>query len=247
MSYETIIYEKREKVGYITLNRPHEGNAINAQLNRELIDVCRQVTEDKDVLVVVLTGAGEGFSIGSDPHQDRETMGAAQAIASIDHPVIAAINGDALGKGLELALSSDVRLASENATFGFPESSLGLIPMDGGTQRLPRIVGRGKAMEMILIAEPIDAQEAYRIGLVNRVVPREKLLHEAEEMANRMASRGPIALRYAKEAVLKGLDLTLEQGLRLEGDLYFLLQTTEDIAEGIRSFLERRTPQFKGK
>ena len=197
--------------------------------------------------MVVLTGAGEGFSIGSDPHQDRETMGAAQAIASIDHPVIAAINGDALGKGLELALSSDVRLASENATFGFPESSLGLIPMDGGTQRLPRIVGRGKAMEMILIAETIDAQEAYRIGLVNRVVPREELLHEAEEMATRMASRGPIALRYAKEAVLKGLDLTLEQGLRLEGDLYFLLQTTEDIAEGIRSFLERRTPQFKGK
>ena len=251
MPYETIIYRKEGDIGYITLNRPEADNAINHQLRKELGDVCQRITDDDEVSVVIITGAGErAFSSGVDPDEmgDPKTgESAIKAIAGLDRPVIAAINGDAFGRGLELALSADIRLASENASFGFPESSLGLIPMGGGTQRLPRIVGRGKALEMILTAEPIDAQEAYRVGLVSRVLPGGELLPQAEELAKKIASGGPIALRYAKEAVIKGLDLTLEQGLRLEADLYFLLQTTDDLAEGIRAFLERRPPEFKGE
>jgi enoyl-CoA hydratase len=160
---------------------------------------------------------------------------------------IAAINGDAWGEGLELALSCDIRIASEGARFCLPHTGYGLIPGGGGTQRLPRLVGKGKALEMTLTAEPIDAQEAFRTGLVNKVVPHDELLQEVEELAGRIIARAPIALRYAKEAVNKGLDLTLEQGLRLEADLYFLIQTTDDRMEGIRAFLEKRSPQFKGE
>ena len=161
--------------------------------------------------------------------------------------VIAAINGDALGQGLELALSCDIRLASNEARFSLPQVAKGLIPGDGGTQRLSRIVGKGKALELILTAGVIDAGEALAIGLVNKVMAQEELTAGAEAMAKTMAAKGPIALRYAKEAVNKGLDLTLEQGLCLEADLYFLLHTTDDRTEGIRAFLEKRPPQFKGR
>jgi enoyl-CoA hydratase len=169
------------------------------------------------------------------------------AVAGLNCPVIAAVNGDALGAGLELALSCDIRICSENAHFGFPETSYGLIPGGGGTQRLPRIVGKGKATEMVITAEPIDAAEAYRIGLVTKVVPKQKLSTEAEEVAKRLSLRAPIAVRYAKEAVNKGMDMTLAQGLRLEADLSFLLQTTKDRAEGIKAFLEKRKATFKGE
>jgi len=152
-----------------------------------------------------------------------------------------------LGQGLELALSCDIRLASNKAKFSLPQVAEGLIPMDGGTQRLPRIVGKGKALELILTAEIISADEALAIGLVNKVVAKEELAAEAEAMAKAMTTKGPIALKYAKEAVNKGLDLTLEQGLRLEADLYLLLHTTDDRTEGIRAFLEKRPPQFKGQ
>jgi enoyl-CoA hydratase/carnithine racemase len=158
-----------------------------------------------------------------------------------------AVNGDALGQGLELVLAGDIRVASENATFGFPDTAFGLIPQDGGTQRLPPLVGKTKALEMLFTAEPIDVQEARRIGLVNKVVSQEELMPTVMGLATTMTSKGPIALRYAKEAVHKGLDLTLAQGLRLEADLYLLLQTTRDRTEGIRAFLEKRTPQFKGE
>jgi enoyl-CoA hydratase/carnithine racemase len=164
----------------------------------------------------------------------------------MDQPVIAAIHGDAVGRGLEMALACDIRFAAETSRFGLPHIKSGLIPRDGGTQRLVRLVGAGKAMEMILTGDPITAREAERIGLVNRVLPSEGIMDAVEAIAREMASGGPIALRYAKEAIGKGMDLTLDQGLRLEADLYFLLHTTADRNEGIRAFQEKRTPDFKG-
>ena len=261
MPYSTILYTKKEHIATITLNRPREDNVINQQLAEELEEVCQQVNQDDTVYVVVITGAGDkAFCGGSELEKSLRTSGiparagdlgrqyeVAKAVASIDRPVIAAINGDALGQGLELALSCDIRIASNKARFGFPEVASGLIPMDGGTQRLPRIVGRGKALELIFTAETINADEALEIGLVSKVVAQKDLASEVEGLAQSIASKAPIALRYIKEAVSKGLDLTLEQGLRLEADLYFLLHTTADRTEGIRAFLEKRTPKFKGK
>jgi enoyl-CoA hydratase/carnithine racemase len=168
-------------------------------------------------------------------------------VAGIDRPVIAAVDGDALGLGLEIALSCDIRIASEKARFGLPQVARGRIPLDGGTQRLPRIIGRGKAMELLLTAETISADEALEIGLVSKVVPPEALAGEVDKLAETIAAKGPIALRYLKEVVNKGLDMTLEQGLRLEADLYFLLHTTADRTEGIKSYLEKRPPKYKGK
>lgn len=244
MPYSTVIYTKKDHVAYITLNRPEAGNSINLELAQELEDICLKINQDDDIYVVTLTGAGnKTFCKGS----ELEKSGAAAAIAGIDRPVIAAINGDALGQGLELALSCDIRLASDKAIFGFPQVAQGLTPSDGGTQRLPRIVGRGKALELILTAETITAQEAFNIGLVSRMVGGAKLASEAEALAKTLASKGPIALRYIKEAVNKGLDLTLEQGLHLEADLYFLLHTTADRTEGITAFIKKRPPKFKGK
>ncbi len=258
MPDKPVIYIKKEHVAHITLNRPEADNIVNALLARELEDACRQANQDDDIYVVVITGAGDRAFCGGGELEQSLSAGtaavspgtmynAAAAIASIDRPVIAAINGDALGQGLELALSCDIRLASHKARFGFPQVARGLIPMDGGTQRLPRVVGKGKALELVLTAETISAEEAFEIGLVNKVVPQENLAAEVETLAETMANKGPIALRYIKEAVNKGLDLTLEQGLRLEADLYFLLHTTADRTEGIKSFQQKRPPRFKGK
>ena len=250
MTFSTIIYTKKDHIACITLNRPEADNVINQQLAQELEDVCRQINQDEDIYVVTLTGAGDkAFCKGSQLELEKSGSGysAATAIASIDRPVIAAINGDALGQGLELALGCDIRLASDKARLGFPQVAQGLIPFDGGTQRLPRIVGRGKALELILTAETITAEEAFEIGLVSKVVGGANLAAEAEALAKAIASKGPIALRFIKEAVNKGLDLTLEQGLRLEADLYFLLHTTADRTEGITAFLQKRPPQFKGQ
>ena len=248
MPYSTVIYTKKDHIAHIALNRPEAGNSINLKLAQELEDACRRINQDEDIYVVVLTGAGDkAFCKGSQPEKSGTIYSAATAIASIDRPVIAAINGDALGQGLELALSCDIRLASDKANFGFPQVAQGLIPFDGGTQRLPRIVGRGKALELILTAETITAQEAVEIGLVSKVVGGANLAAEAEALARTIAGKGPIALRYIKEAVNKGLDLTLEQGLHLEADLYFLLHTTADRTEGITAFIKKRPPKFKGK
>ena len=248
MTYATVIYTKKDRIAYITLNRPEANNIINQQLAQELADVCRQINQDNDIYVVIITGAGDrAFCEGSELEQVSPAYNIAAAIASIDQPVIAAINGDALGPGLELALSCDIRLASDKARFSFPQVAMGIIPMYGGTQRLPRIVGKGKALELILTAETINADEAFRIGLVNKVMAKEELASEAEVMAKTMSAKGPLALRYAKEAINKGLDLTLEQGLRLEADLYFLLHTTTDRTEGIKAFRQKRPPQFRGQ
>jgi len=258
MPYKSVNYERREQIVWLTLNRPSVGNTIDLHLANEIRDACCEINRDENVRVALVTGAGESFCSGADLNELASFTAdelikanpaslACRALASVNCPVIAVINGDAIGAGLELALSCDIRIASEDARLGFPETCYGLIPGGGGTQRLPRIVGKGKATEMILTAEPVDAAEAYRIGLITRVVTGKKLFEEAEEIAKRLISRAPIAVRYAKEAVNKGMDMTLEQGLRLEADLSFLLQTTEDRAEGIKAFLEKRTGQFKGE
>jgi enoyl-CoA hydratase/carnithine racemase len=168
-------------------------------------------------------------------------------LAELPKPVVCAINGDATGGGLALALACDVRVAAEGARFSLPETGMGLVPMGGATQRLVRIAGRGKATEIVLTGEPVDAAEALRCGLVSAVVPRAKVAAEAERVAEVIASRGPLAVQYAKEVVSRGIDMPLEQGLRYETDMTVILQTTEDRAEGVKAFLEKREPKFKGK
>ncbi|MFC1871138.1 enoyl-CoA hydratase/isomerase family protein [Chloroflexota bacterium] len=246
MRHAHLSYTKKDHIARITLNRPDVQNTINQQLARELEGACGVVNQDEEVYVVVISGAGDqAFCSGSElPPSECHV---AAAVAGIDRPVIAAINGDALGPGLELALSCDFMVASNSARFGFPEVRMGLIPMDGGTQRLSRIVGRTKALELILTGGIISAGEAFEIGLVSKTVAPEHLASEVNATAEAIAAKAPIALRYVKEAVNKGLDLTLEQGLSLEADLYFLLHTTDDRTEGIKTFLEKRPPRFKGK
>lgn len=248
MPDSTVIYASKDHIASITLNRPEAGNRVNLKLAQELGDACRRANQDDEIYVVILSGAGdEVFCKGSEAPKTGELYSVASAVAAIEKPVIAAINGDALGQGLELALSGDIRLASDKARLGLPQLTQGIIPNDGGSQRLPRLVGRGKALELILTAEAITAAEALEIGLVNRVVAQKELAAEAKALAETIADKGPIALRFIKEAVNKGLDLTLEQGLRLEADLYFLLHTTEDRTEGITAFLKKRPPRFKNR
>ena len=246
MPGDLVIFSKNGHTAAITLNRPAAGNAVNRELAVELAEACARVQDDDGIYVVVLTGAGKAFCVGGEKGLGEDCHPAA-AVAGIDRPVIAAINGDALGLGLEIALSADIRLAADSARFGLPQVAGGRIPADGGTQRLPRIIGRGKALEMLLAAETIAAAAALEIGLVSKVVPAGELAGEAQKLAETIAAKGPIALRYLKEAILKGMDLTLEQGLRLEADLYFLLHTTSDRTEGIKSYLEKRKPEYKGK
>jgi len=245
---DAVICEKKDGVAHLVLNRPQAGNAVNEQLAQDLAEACQQVNRDEQVVVVIISGAGPSFCVGSDlgPARALSLITPARAVAGIEKPVIAAIHGEAMGLGLELALSCDLRIASEEVRLGLPQSSQGTIPWDGGSQRLPRIVGKARALELLLTSRTIDAAEALRIGLINKIVPAKNLLPETQALASQLATKGPIALRYAKEAVNKGLDLTMEQGLRLEADLYFLLHTTADRTEGVRAFLEKRTPRFKG-
>ena len=218
----------------------------------EFRSACERLRQDDAVWVVVLTGKGEVFVQGAElsPRATRAAVpvaGMASAVADIEKPVIAAINGDAIDQGLELALACDIRVASDRARFGLTQVEAGLTPRDGGTQRLPRLIGRARALEMILSSRLIDAAEAKHIGVVSDVVAPSEVLARAQEIASAIAKHGPIASRYLKEAVLQGLDMTLGQGLRLEADLSFLLQSTADRAEGIDSFLERREPGYRGE
>lgn len=265
MSYRAIMYQKKDQVSYITLNRPEVANAINTQMAVEVGEVCQRINQDEDTRVVIISGAGDAaFCSGEDLAQFSDTVrsespsstelkeftlryNVAAMVAGIECPVIAAINGDAFGGGLALALSCDLRIASEKALFGIPDIARGYLLASGITQFLPRVVGRGKAIELILTAEPINTREAHRIGLVHRVAKHSDVLLEAGNLAKGIASGAPLALRYAKEAVNKGLDLTLEQGLRLECDLYMILQTTQDRVEGIKAFRKKRQPLFRGE
>lgn len=257
MSYQTVSLEKVDQVMVISLGDTVNGPTGMARRSDELAEICTGMAWDDETRVILLTGSGEkSFSLdiglnrlasGAGGEEEMRFFSAAESIARIDRPVIGAINGDAIGQGLEMALACDIRIALETSRFGLPQIRGGIIPWDGGTQRLTRLVGRGKALEMILTGEAISAGEALRIGLVNQVAPAKDLMVVAMKMAREMASKGSVALRYTKEAVNKGMDLTLDQGLRLEADLYFLIHTTKDREEGIKAFQEKKTPKFEGK
>ena len=258
-SYETILVERRDRVAIVTINRPEKRNALNIQTRAEGAAVLDELRADEGVRVVVLTGAGDkAFIAGADIAEfatrsaisQREVMlerSLFNAIDSFPKPIIAMVNGYCLGGGCEVALACDIRVASDGASFGQPEINLGIIPGGGGTQRLTRLVGEGKAMEMILSGEIIDAQEALAIGLVNYVVPADQLETKTLEIANRIAEKSPIALRLAKEAVKLASRSNLDEGLRREVDLFALCFSSEDKDEGVKAFLEKRKPEFKGR
>ena len=257
-SYETLLVERRGRVAIITINRPQKMNALNIQTRAEGAAALDELRDDDSVRVVVITGAGEkAFVAGADIGEfegrtavsQRDVMTARSLFTAVDtfpKPVIAMVNGFCLGGGCELALSCDIRVASETARFGQPEINLGIIPGGGGTQRLTRLVGEGKAMELILTGDMIDAQHAYSLGLVNLVVPAADLEAKTLEMANRIAEKSPVALRMAKEAVKTAARANLDEGLRREIDLFALTFSSADKDEGVRAFLEKRKPDFKG-
>jgi enoyl-CoA hydratase len=260
MSFVNILYEVKEGIARLTVNRPDKLNALNRRTVTEIGEALDAFEKDAEARALLLTGAGEkAFVAGADiaelaeqtPQGGKEYSLFGQDVLgrleSSGKPTIAAINGFALGGGLELALACQLRIAAETASLGLPEVTLAIIPGFGGTQRLPRLVGRGKALEMILTGERIDAKEAHRVGLVNRVVPLADLVAEADKLARTILSRGPVAVRYAIEAVTRGLEMPLEEGLFLEATLFGLLTTTDDMKEGTRAFLEKRKPAFRGR
>jgi enoyl-CoA hydratase len=260
MAYENILVEKKDSIATVTINRPKVLNALNTKTFRELADAFTALHDDAEVRAVILTGAGEkAFVAGADISEfagftpdDARAYGrlgwkTMWLIENIGKPVIGAINGFALGGGLELAMSCTFRYASDNAKMGQPEVNLGLTPGFGGTQRLPRLVGRGRGLELLLTGSPIDAATAERIGLVNKVVPQAELLAECEKTARAIAAKAPIAVRYMIEAVNRGLDMGLEGGMELEAGVFGLAFSTEDYKEGTTAFLEKRKAAFKGK
>jgi len=260
MSYETLLYEKRDGIGVVTINRPEKLNALNQKVMKELHACFEGVQSDDEVRVAILTGAGEkAFVAGADiselavqtPISGKATSIAGQRtldlIENLGKPVIAAVNGFALGGGCELAMACTLRIASENARFGQPEVKLGIIPGYAGTQRLPRLVGKGRALELIMTGDQVNAQEAYRIGLVNQVVPFKDLMAAAESLARKILANAPLAVRFAMEAVNHGMEMSEAEGQFLEATLFGLCCTTEDKNEGTRAFLEKRPAKFVGR
>jgi enoyl-CoA hydratase len=259
LSYENILRDDRDGIAFITVNRPDKLNALNDQTVGELQHVFDAVKDDDRVRAVILTGSGEkAFVAGADIGElANQTSLSARPLAmkgqrlmdtieATPKPVVAAVNGFALGGGCELALACHMRFASDNALLGLPEVTLGIIPGYGGTQRLPRIVGKGRAMEMILTASPVDAAEAYRIGLVNKVFPQADLLAQAEKTVRKIMRAGPVAVRFALDAVNHGGDMPMADGLNYEATFFGLLAGTADVKEGMTAFLEKRPANFNG-
>ncbi len=260
MAYETLLFEKRQGIGYVTVNRPEKLNALNRRVMEELLNCFHVIQRDEEIRAVILTGAGEkAFVAGADinelavqsPVEGKETSQRGQRvlelIENLGKPVIAAINGYALGGGCEIAMACTLRIAAENARLGQPEVKLGIIPGYAGTQRLARLVGKGRGLEMILTGDAITAQEAYRIGLVNQVVPQAELLAAAEKLAQKIMANAPLAVKFALEAVNHGLEMSEAEGQFLEATLFGLCCTTADMKEGTRAFLEKRPAKFVGK
>lgn len=258
-NYETILVEKRDRVAILTINRPDKLNALNSKVHTEGVAALEELRRDDSVRVVVITGAGEkAFIAGADisefagqtPVTQRDLFHEKTLFNSVDNfpkPVIAMVNGFCLGGGNELALACDIRIASENARFAQPEINLGIMCGGGGTQRLTRLVGEGRAMEMVLTGDMIDAQKALQFGLVNHVFPLEELEAKTMEFAAKIAEKAPIALQLSKEAVKFASRSNLDEGLRREVDLFAICFSTEDKTEGVSAFLEKRKPNFTGK
>ena len=256
-AFENIIYEKKGGIAYITLNRPQALNAVNTRMRDELYEILPAIDDDPEVMVCILRGVGErGFSAGADitefgtvPSQvigrqirwERDLWG---QFLSVRKPIIVAIHGFALGAGIEMAMCCDIRIASDDARFGLPEVGIGMVPTAGGSQTMPRLTPMGMSTSPIIAGEIIKAAEALRIGLIHRIVSRDELLSTAESYARKIMSRGQFAVRCAKEAIRRGLDLTLDQGLEMESRLFAGVLATDDAREGIRAYREGRSPQF---
>ena len=260
MTYQTLLFEIRDRIAFVTVNRPDKLNALNDQVMAELGQAAERIATEDAIQGAILTGAGpKAFVAGADigdlakqgPFDGKARAQRGQAVLrrleTCGKPVIAAVNGFALGGGCELAMACHIRIASEQAKFGQPEVKLGIAPGYGGTQRLPRLVGKGVALQLILTGEMIDAHEAYRIGLVNTVVPAAELLAASEQMLRGILTMGPLAVRLALEAVDQGLDMTLDEGLLLEANHFGLLAATQDMKEGLTAFLEKRSAKFQGR
>jgi enoyl-CoA hydratase/carnithine racemase len=260
MTYQTLLVDVKDGVAFVTVNRSDKLNALNDQVVADLRDVVAALKADPAVKGVILTGAGpKAFVAGADigelakqgvlDGRERALNGQAvlTAIETMGKPVLAAVNGFALGGGCELAMACHIRIAGETAKFGQPEVKLGITPGYGGTQRLPRIVGKGRALHLLLTGETIDAQEALRIGLVTKVVPQDQLMAEAEKLMRQILANGPVAVALTIEAVLQGLEMTLAEGLRLEANAFGLVASTRDVKEGLNAFLEKRAAHFEGK
>jgi enoyl-CoA hydratase len=260
MAYQTLLVETSERICTVTINRPDKLNALNAGAKAELKDLFESLTSDPEVDVVILTGAGEkAFVAGTDIAEltslntasGTQFAAGGQAVLSriegLGKPVIAAVNGYALGGGCELALACHIRIASENARFGQPEVNLGVIPGYGGTQRLPRLIGEGRAMEMILTGDHVDAHEALRIGLVNKVVPAAELMATSRALALKIVSKGQVAVRLSLQAVHASQETHLDDGIEMEAGLFGAACGSEDFVEGTRAFLEKRKPKFTGQ
>ena len=257
MPYEMILIEKRGRVGLVTLNRPEARNALNNKLLYELMDAFEAFDKDEAVGALVVTGSEKAFAAGADIKEmanrsmtemrEGDPVAVYSRIMNIRKPVVAAVSGWALGGGCELALSCDMIVASESARFGQPEITIGVIPGAGGTQRLTRTVGKALAMEMILNNRTLSAQEAFQLGLVNRVVPTERCLDEALKLADEIAVQAPLAVLAAKKLINQAYELTLNEGLHQERQEFYNLFATEDQKEGMKAFIEKRKPLWKGK
>ena len=257
MNFKNLLFERNDKIGILSINRPKALNALNSQVLEELDEAIEMIKKDEEVHILIITGEGRAFVAGADiaEMKDMDMFEAREfaekglklfrKIELMEKPVIAAVNGFALGGGCELSMCCDIRIASQEAKFGQPEVGLGIIPGFAGTQRLPRLVGLGRAKELIFTSDMIDAEEAYRIGLVNKVVLAEKLMVEALAMANKIISKGQIAVRFAKDAMNMGIETDIETGMNMEKDLFGLCFATYDQEEGMEAFLEKRKPNYK--